>query len=506
MTLHNTPRPSMLARVAAVVAAAALVAASCGDSSEVDEVPPATSAAAEPATTSPDPVPEMHPCDLDTAVIVDGFCLADGRWRADDGEGNWIESDGPPTTTVAPAIAAPTAETTPTTPADVECSEGEHADEAGGCHPEHDGGPTTAPTSTVAPATTVAPSTTAPTTTIAPTTTAAPTTTVAPAATAPTTTVAPSTTGPTTTVPTTTVPTTTTVPPTTTVAPDPNDAWERAKTEPVRGTELYPDRDDIPDNVWCELVDEATVNCWYEGGEPESDPADVWVEPYAGYVPPVHPDTEPTTWQSGDWAPRTNDPRDDDHPRPTPAVQTFIDWCAQGTACDWLLFQMVWALDYLGANEACVLAVHYTRAIAAAQTSDGNYNSAGLRERYGWHRCPTVIDPRTPTVTDSFMQQHLPGWDVLLLAPSGESPADRCRAVLPADIELEERRSKGVIRDGLDCDEWGAYIEGSNSRLRSAGVQHVGAAGRGVARTPPRNADPLLPHFLLIPWGGDHDR
>ena len=107
MTFRNTPRPSMLARVAAVAAAAALVAASCGgDSSDAVEVPPTTSAITVPET-APEPVvtePRMHSCDYDTADIVDGFCLIDGRWWVDDGEGNWIESDGPPTTT-RPAVS-----------------------------------------------------------------------------------------------------------------------------------------------------------------------------------------------------------------------------------------------------------------------------------------------------------------------------------------------------------------------------------------------------------------
>ena len=439
---HHRPR---LCVVAAVVAAA-LVAAACG-SDDTTTAPEPAAATTAPATTQP-AAPE-------TAASVQ-------EPASDIETGGGAEPDEAPATTTTAAeeslsasagdaLATPTTTEppTPTEPETVDCLEGEHPDGAGGCHPNHDAA---TPTTTAVPTTTVAPATTtAPTTTVAPaTTTTAPTTTVAPATTttAPTTTVAPATT--------TTAPTA--VPTTTSVAPDPDDPWERVKYEPVLASELYPEEENLPDNLWC---GPGEAGCWTL-----PEPEEVRVQPYAGYVPPVHPDTEPTTWQSGDWAPRTNDPRDDDHPRRTPAVQTFIDWCAQGTACDWLLFQMVWALDYLGANEACVLAVHYTRAIAAAQTSDGNYNSVGLRERYGWHRCPTVIDPRTPTVTDSFMQQHLPGWDVLLLAPSGESPAARCRAVLPADIELEERRSKGVIRDGLDCDEWGAYIEGFNSGLR----------------------------------------
>ena len=104
-----------------MAAAVALVAAACAGGSDVAEVPPTTSAVTvAPATsavtvpsatsavtvpqTAPEPEPGVHPCDLDTADVEDGFCLVDGQWWFDAGAGNWVESPGPtPTTTAAAA-------------------------------------------------------------------------------------------------------------------------------------------------------------------------------------------------------------------------------------------------------------------------------------------------------------------------------------------------------------------------------------------------------------------
>ncbi len=170
----------------------------------------------------------------------------------------------------------------------------------------------------------------------------------------------------------------------------------------------------------------------------------VWV---ADDAPPIHPDTPQTSWDRGTWEIGGGLP--DDRARITPIVQDFLDWC--GRVCDdgYLLFVMVWAVDYMGADERCVIANYYAKI--------SRTGAPGNQDRYGWHRCPTVIDPREPTVADSFIQEIVPG--LLLLAPNDTPMAERCRAALPEDVELEERISGGVIRDGLDCDEWGAWVE-----------------------------------------------
>ena len=354
--------------------------------------------------------------------------------------------EAPATTAADPAFDAPEAPATTVVAEVVSCSDDEHADGSGGCHPDHDDVITT----TTAP--------TAPTTT-----TAAPTTTTAaptPTSTAPTTTVATTTSTATTT---TTVPATAAVPTSTTVAPDPDDPWERVKHEAVPASDLYPD-ENLPDNLWC---GPGETGCWYAAEpepepEPEPDgsrrapaPDPSWVEPYAGYVPPVHADTDPASWGTGEWAPASGyDYLGNDRPRSTPALEEWSEWCRGGSACDRLRYAMKWALDYLGADEACVVAVYYAR---WKRANASNWLSGAEIDRYSWHRCPTVIDPRTPTVDDPFLEELVPGWDVLLLTDSTDSLADRCRAVLPDDVALEFFIDNNLedFHEGLDCGEWG---------------------------------------------------
>ena len=174
------------------------------------------------------------------------------------------------------------------------------------------------------------------------------------------------------------------------------------------------------------------------------------------YVPPVHPDTEPASWDTGEWEPGSGYRYvGNDHPRATPDVEAWTASCTGGSSCDWLLYAMKWALDYLGAEEDCVVAVYHAR---WRRANSSNWQSGAEIDLYGWHRCPTVIDPRTPTVADPYVQQMPNGSDVLLLAASSDSLADRCRAVLPADVELEFSVNNDLSkrREGLDCDEWAA--------------------------------------------------
>ena len=431
--IHGTAHRGL--GVLAAAAAVFLIAAGCAS-----EEPAATTTTTPAATAAPVDAPTSTVAGLslesdedDIAAEAEGDMTAvqDAAGDADEPapdrpapvatvpdpeDGGVSEADTPQApTTIDDPPAATTAAPTP-----VQCPDGEHSDGSGGCHPNHDD---------------VATTTTPPTATTTPTSPEPePTTT-----------------------PTTTEPTTTT--PTTTVAQDENDPWERAQHEPVLGSELYPDEPEVPEDLWCEIIEDGTVGCWTEPDEPEPEPVEVWVEPepepvepYAGYVPPVHPDTAPTSWQTGEWDLDYNELAND-HPRPTPDVDLWAARCLGGDLCDWLLFQMKLALDYLGASEDCVLAVYYAR---WSRANESNWLSGAEIDLYGWHRCPTVIDPRTPTVADPYLRQF--GFDGLLLTHSSDSLADRCRAVLPADVALEffVNNELAKFREGLGCDEWGA--------------------------------------------------
>ena len=454
MTLQKTHSFRHLHFTAAIVLAA-LIAAACGGDDAPDAIDTPSDAAA--ATTVVDaPVREEHPCETREAQIEGGFCLVDGQWYADAGAGIWVESDGPPVATTtaadmtdeqqkivegvipvsepdtdtdpgdtmavedepdtpvttipeeqepdAPTVAEPSV--TAETPLPVSCPEGKHPDESGGCHPNHDTAEPT--TTTVTPTSTAPPATTAP-----PTSTVAPTTTVTPTTTAPT---------------------------ATTEAPDDNDPWERVKTEPVLASELYPDDANVPENLWC---GPGEVGCWLAPDAPDSE----WIPPVVGMVPEVHPDTPPPSWEQGTFK---IGHRPDDSPRVTPNVQAWMDWCRGSQGCDWVLLQMVWALDYLGANDTCVLGNYRERIDRGNRPGVSNgYMNGGLTGQYGWHRCATVIDPTQD--------------DGRLLSEHGLTMAERCRAVLPADVELEERIDRGVIRDGMNCDEWGEWVEGRST-------------------------------------------
>ena len=392
---------------AAVLAAAALslLASSCA--SEPDLAPqPATTTAAEPEQTPTTTVPEPEPEQATTAA----------------------EPEQTPTTTVpepeqTPTTTVPEPEQTPTTTV-----------------PEPEQTPTTTaapqPELEPAPTTTVPELEPAPTTTVlelepAPTTTVlelepAPTTTVLELEPAPTTTVLELEPAPTTTVlelepaPTTTVLELEPAPTTTVLEPEPAPTTTVLEPEPTL------------DPV------EAQIAAW-EDLRAEVQQGAVWTEPGAAR-PPVHPETPEPTWDAGTWVEWTHPV---DRPRRSENVQIWVDWCGDYAGCDWLLAQMTWALDYLAADEVCVIERYFTRALEEST----NYRDS-LPGEYGWHQCASVIDPRQP---DGRLLSEQPGITV----------ADRCRAVLPADIDLEyyEGGRLDGHRGGLTCDEWGAWAE-----------------------------------------------
>lgn len=199
-----------------------------------------------------------------------------------------------------------------------------------------------------------------------------------------------------------------------------------------------------------------------------------WVVYGTDYVPPVHPDTQPPSWVRG-----TDDGRGrpDDAPRRSPLMRAWLDWCGtEWRGCERLQLSMVWALDYLGANPQCVVQHYEWRAHHASRpgVSDG-WNNYRLRNQFGWHKCATVIDPIQPNGR--------------LLSDRGLSVAERCRAVLPADVKLEEDTSvanRGVFRHWMTCDEWGAWVED----LRTGAADCENSA---------RLAEEWMEHFHAMP-------
>ena len=395
---------------AAVLAAAALslLASSCA--SEPDLAPqPATTTAAEPEPTPTTTVPEPE-----QATTADAEPEPTPTTTVPEPEQATTAAEPEPTPTTT---AAPQPEPTPTTTA-----------------------PEPAPTTAV-PAPEPAPTTAVPEPEPAPTTAVPePTTAVPEPEPAPTTAVPEPEPEPTTT----TVPepepepTTTTVPepepePTTTTVPEPELATTTTVPEPeLATTTTVPEPEPTLDPV------EAQIAAWEDLRDQVQEGA-VWTEPDAAR-PPVHPETPEPSWDAGTWVPRTHP---DDRPRRSENVQLWVDWCGDYSGCDWLLAQMTWAIDYLAADEVCVVEVYAERARQEAS----NYRES-LPGEYGWHQCASVIDPRQPDGT-------------LLSEQPGITIADRCRAVLPADIGLEynEGGRRDARRDGLSCDEWGAWAE-----------------------------------------------
>ena len=213
--------------------------------------------------------------------------------------------------------------------------------------------------------------------------------------------------------------------------------------------------------------------------EPEAEATDEtstsdWVAPHVGLVPEVHPDTPPTSWERGDLQPGT---RPIETPRSTGAdrvqVAEWINWMgAQPTTYrQWLMYNMKWALDYLGAHPACVIPTYYDRVVTSNEvTLPGRAEPGYLRDLYGWHICATVIDPFIPGVT---LPDRANDIGLRLSDTPGVTLAERCRTVLPDDIQLEAFRyllDANGNRVGepdyypfepghAGCDEWAEWAE-----------------------------------------------
>ena len=143
----------------------------------------------------------------------------------------------------------------------------------------------------------------------------------------------------------------------------------------------------------------------------------------------------------------------DETPRQTRDVVRWTESCNaawRSVSCEHLLSEMKWALDYLGAHPWCVLG-EYNRRLWQYHDlwSRGSGVPDDMRNGHGWHRCPSVIDPAWP---DDMTRR---------LSETGISLADQCRAVLPADVELETTTGnifKPPERFGSDCDAWAAWV------------------------------------------------
>lgn len=208
--------------------------------------------------------------------------------------------------------------------------------------------------------------------------------------------------------------------------------------------------------------------------EPTLHPPDVypWEPPHAGLVPQPYPlcDDSPSTWDGSclppsEWHSGEVDPRNppDETPRQTPLVVEFTAACRNGGSyyyafCDRILSYMKWPLDYLGADPVCIQAEYANRVLAFV--ADPSSWGAADAEANGWHRCATVIDPLVGDAPDGRVN------DVgYRLSDTGISLAERCRMVLPHDIQLETRyKQSGTPPTYFEygqagCDAWADYVE-----------------------------------------------
>ena len=124
------------------------------------------------------------------------------------------------------------------------------------------------------------------------------------------------------------------------------------------------------------------------------------------------------------------------------------------------------ALDFLGAHPRCIIS-EYTRRVDFYINLDG-VAPQNLSERMGWQNCASVIDPLDPQKDAPDGRINDVGWR--LSDRPGITVAERCRAVLPVDAELESHSGMSVRdEDGIarlvlgitefdDCDAWADWV------------------------------------------------
>ena len=491
MTLRITHNFRHLNLVAAI-AVAALIAGACGgeDAPAVIDTPSDTAATTTVVET---PVREEHPCNTGEGQIEGNYCLVDGQWWADAGAGHWVESDGPPVTTTTVVGADPGEDASASIEQETEDAPepeeelvqelelGPDVDSAPDeplvePEPEEASQPDDAPASETDAETEDAPQPESETESEpqqAPEGDQATPEQSEGDATqegqedeqeAETT--------------------------DTTDETDASSEPELSQYQPgeaVNMAELWPD-EGYPSDFVCEALengefvdDNGQQNCWRTEIIGESDlsqyqPGDVVnmaeLLPDEGYQSDFvcealengefvddngqqncwRTETQPPSWERGTDDPDSGHP--DDSPRETAEVIEWIDWCYSNyggnKGCEWMLFHMVWALDYLGAESACVLD-NYRERIQRGNNPDvaERYHDGSLVGRLGWHKCASVINPIQA--------------DGRPLSEHGLTMAERCRAVLPDDVELETGYRRDEIRRNASCNEWGAWVESIRS-------------------------------------------
>ena len=155
-------------------------------------------------------------------------------------------------------------------------------------------------------------------------------------------------------------------------------------------------------------------------------------------------------------------------------VAEWINWMGStdGSYMRSLMADIKWALDYLGAHPACVVNTYYGRVTTSNEVTLPNQAEPGyLKDLYGWHNCATVIDPFIAGIAIPGDRDNDIG--LRLSDTPGITLAERCRAVLPEDIQLEGfryLRDESGDRVGepgyypfepghAGCDEWVERVE-----------------------------------------------
>ena len=185
-------------------------------------------------------------------------------------------------------------------------------------------------------------------------------------------------------------------------------------------------------------------------------------------IPEQHPDTPPPSWIAGQpfppdgYPPFTAAPSLDpaypggELPRPTEGTLGFSRWCVDVSAggafteyeCGHALHEMVWALDYLGADEDCVLD-QYTKRF---RRFDEDGSDAAVSP-FRWQNCASAVNPDPGDTTSTL--------------------GERCLAVLPPDVVLQGNNWLEITFDddgtehieafvglsGITCEEWEVSLD-----------------------------------------------
>ena len=213
----------------------------------------------------------------------------------------------------------------------------------------------------------------------------------------------------------------------------------------------------------------------------DPDP-DTWTPPTAQVIPEVVPlcSTDRATWADGactppgTWITGTYSPGSWSYevPRAVAGLAEFVNACnaVREAPCRGMLARMKWPIDYLGARPSCIVSEYTRRLDHFARTHD--FASGAVTERFGWHHCVTATDP--PVAGAALAGD---GNDVgVRLSDTGVTLSERCRLVLPENVQLETKVSRPFTRfeaGHAGCDAWAAWIE-----------EAIATPRRGVSKKP----------------------